>query len=109
MRLCVSLVALIALQVGHAQSSPTSRVEVRMFQFAPDTLRVNIGTKVVWTNQDEIEHTVTAGTVAERDAAFNAVLKTKGAAAVRTFDTLGTVTYFCDRHQFMRGSITVTR
>ena len=104
-----AVIALIALQQGQAQSAATSRVELRTFQFAPDTLRVSVGTKVVWTNQDEIEHTVTAGTPSERDPAFNAVLKTKGSTTQRTFDKAGTFTYFCDRHQFMRGSITVTR
>jgi plastocyanin len=108
MRLLVSLVAVIALQ-GHAQSVPTARVDIKTFQFAPDTLRVSVGMKVIWTNQDEIEHTVSAGTPRERDAAFNAVLKTRGATTEWTSDKAGTFTYFCDRHQFMRATITVTR
>jgi plastocyanin len=70
---------------------------------------LRVGSKVVWTNQDEIEHTVTAGTPSERDASFDKVLKTRGATAERTFDRVGTFTYYCDRHQFMRGSITITR
>ena len=93
-----------------SDSSPAPvRVEIRTFQFAPDTARIALGTKVVWTNQDEIEHTVTAGKPSEREGAFNVVLKTKGAIAERTFTTAGTFTYFCDRHQFMRGTINVTR
>ena len=108
MRLLVSLVTVFALQ-GHAQSAPMSRVEIKTFQFAPDTLRVSVGTKVLWTNQDEIEHTVSAGTPTERDAAFSVVLKTRGAATERTFDRAGTFAYFCERHQFMRATITVTR
>ena len=109
MRLIIPLLVLIAVHQGHAQPAAISRVAVKTFQFAPDTLRVRVGTRVVWINEDEIEHTVTAGTPAARNAAFNAVLKTKGASTERAFDTPGTFTYFCDRHQFMRGSITVTR
>jgi plastocyanin len=109
MRFIVALAVLLAVREGQAQSRQAARVELRTFQFAPDTLRVSVGTKVVWTNQDDIEHTVTAGTPSARDAAFNGVLKTKGSTAERTFNRAGTFHYYCDRHQFMRGSITVTR
>lgn len=60
-------------------------------------------------NEDEIEHTVSAGTPSERDPAFSAVLSGKGKTTERTFDRAGTFTYFCERHQFMRGGITITR
>jgi plastocyanin len=109
MRHLVFLVSLVALQQGSQQSPPTVRVELRTFQFAPGTLRVSLGSKVVWINEDEIEHTVSAGTPSERDPAFNAVLSGKGKTTERTFDRPGTFTFFCDRHQFMRGTITITR
>ena len=106
MRFLVFLVAAAALQ---GDTTPQTRVAIQTFQFAPDTLRVAAGTKVIWTNQDDIEHTVTAGTPPKRGAAFDAVLKTKGSTIERTFERPGTFTYFCDRHQFMRGTITITR
>jgi plastocyanin len=109
MRLLVSLVVVAALQQSDTSAPPTARVAIQTFQFAPDTLRAVQGTKVVWTNQDDIAHTVTAGTPSQRDSAFDAVLKATGSTAERTFDRAGTFTYFCDRHQFMRGSITITR
>jgi plastocyanin len=91
----------------HVQHSDTS-VEIRTFQFAPDTIAVKAGTRVRWTNQDEIEHTVTAGTPEKRDTRFDGTLKAKGATYEASFDRPGTFTYFCDRHQFMRGTITVS-
>jgi plastocyanin len=109
MRLVVALATALTAAHLQAQGTPSKGVDVRTFQFAPDTLRISVGTKVVWTNQDDIEHTITAGTPSERDAAFDQVLKAKGSSAERTFDRAGTFTYFCDRHQFMRGSITITR
>lgn len=109
MRLIVAFAAACAATQLPAQSPSAKSVEIRTFQFSPDTVRISVGTKVVWTNQDEIEHTVTAGTPSERDAKFDKVLKTRGATAERTFDRVGTFTYFCDRHQFMRGTITITR
>ena len=108
MRFLVFLVAAAALQPGDTVP-PAARVTIQTFQFAPDTLRVAAGTKVIWTNQDDIEHTVTVGTPPKRGAAFDAVLKTKGSTIERTFARPGTFTYFCDRHQFMRGTITITR
>ena len=109
MRLLVTLVALAALHLTDTGAPPTARVAIQTFQFAPDTLRVAAGTNVIWTNQDDIEHTVTAGTPPKRGAAFDVVLKTKGSTMERTFERPGTFTYFCDRHQFMRGTITITR
>ncbi len=109
MRLLIALVSVVALnREVPAKLEPVS-VELKTFQFTPDTLRVSVGATVRWTNQDEIEHTVTAGSPSERDVSFNATLAKKGAAAERTFERAGTFTYFCDRHQFMRGTITVTR
>ncbi len=104
----LALAVLAALPLDHAISRD-ARVDVRTFQFAPDTLRVKLGARVFWTNQDEIEHTVTAGVPGRRDRTFDALLQTKGSVASHTFSGPGTFTYFCDRHQFMRGSITVTR
>jgi plastocyanin len=109
MRFLVSLFSLVALNRATPATPEPVRVDLKTFQFTPDTLRVSVGTTVRWTNQDEIDHTVTAGSPSERDAAFNATLAKKGATAERTFDKAGTFTYFCDRHQFMRGTITVTR
>lgn len=94
---------------GTAHTATASAdVAVRTFQFTPDTLRVRVGTAVTWTNQDETTHTVTAGTPDARSTAFNHVLEAKGATATLTVTKPGTITYFCDRHQFMRGALTVT-
>ena len=109
MRLLVFLVVVAALQQSVTTAPPTASVAIKTFQFAPDTLRVAAGTRVIWMNQDDIEHTVTAGTPPKLGAAFDAVLRTKGSTIERTFERPGTFTYFCDRHQFMRGTITITR
>jgi plastocyanin len=34
---------------------------IRAFQFRPKSVEVPVGTRVVWSNEDEIEHTVTSG------------------------------------------------
>ncbi len=106
MRLLLVMLAVAALP---ARDPSVRRVDIRTFQFAPDTVKVTVGTKVTWNNRDEIEHTVTTGTPDGRDGTLDAVLRMKGDSASRTFERAGTWTYFCDRHPFMRGVITVTR
>jgi plastocyanin len=92
-----------------ALTQPSVAVNVRTFQFMPDTLRIVVGTTVRWTNQDAIEHTVTTGTPERPDGVMQVILGAKGSVAARTFERPGTWMYFCDRHRFMRGVITVTR
>ena len=58
-------------------------------------------------NADDITHTVTSGTPENRDGQFNTPLPGKGTTFSFTFSRAGTYTYFCDRHQSMRGEIRV--
>lgn len=106
MRLLFVVLAVAALT---ARTQSARRVDIRTFQFAPDTVKVTAGTTVTWTNRDEIEHTVTTGTPDGRDGTLHAVLRTKGDSVSMRFERAGTWAYFCDRHRFMRGVITVTR
>jgi len=82
-------------------------VAIRTFQFAPDTLRVKAGTRVVWTNADDIEHTITSGTPDARDGRFSGVLDKRGATFSAVIKRAGTYRYFCDRHRFMNGTVIV--
>ena len=72
-------------------------------------MRTWTGTRVVWTNQDEIKHTVTGGTPGQPDGRFSMPLAGKGATASRQFTEPGVYRYFCERHQNMRGEIRVTQ
>ena len=101
-------VASHVLGADGSHSSGPATIEIRTFQFAPDTARVAVGTSIRWTNQDDIEHTVTSGLPITRDDRFHAVLAKKGASYEATLREPGSYAYFCDRHQFMRGTITVT-
>ena len=94
-----------ALASPHTMSDAT--VAIRTFQFAPDTLRVKAGTRVVWTNADDIEHTITSGTPDARDGRFNGVLDKRGATYSAVIKRAGTYRYFCDRHRFMNGTVIV--
>jgi plastocyanin len=86
---------------------PDAAVEIRVFQFERPILEVPVGTRVIWTNRDQIEHTVSAGVPDRILADFGGTLPGKGSSFGVTFDRAGTYHYFCARHSFMRGEIRV--
>ena len=90
-----------------ATGAKSAAVAIQTFQFKPTPTEVKAGTQVTWTNNDDIQHTVTSGTLESRDARFNSTLAGKGATFSITFSQPGTYPYFCDRHQSMRGEIRV--
>jgi plastocyanin len=45
-------------------------VTVQLFQFEPGQIEVKAGTRLTWTNQDDITHTVTSGPPEQRDGRF---------------------------------------
>lgn len=107
--LITALAALVTTRPMARLTLEPATVEIKTFQFAPETLHVRVGAHVRWVNRDEIEHTVTAGSPESRSPFINRVLNEKGATVEITLDQPGTFNYFCDRHQFMRGTLTVTR
>lgn len=96
----------IASYVGFG-SGADSEVTIKTFQFKPSPLVVNAGTRVNWTNTDEITHTVTSGAPNGRDGQFNSPLAGKGATFSFIFSEPGSYPYFCERHTSMRGEIRV--
>ena len=88
-----------------SQTSPT--ITIQTFQFQPAQLEVKAGTRITWINQDDIRHTVTSGIPENRDGRFDSSLAGKEAKFTFTYTQPGTYTYFCDRHQHMRGQIQV--
>ncbi len=62
-------------------------VDVENFTFTPNTITINVGGQVTWTNKDQAQHTVTfdSGGIDE--------LINPGASFTATFDTVGSFTY----------------
>lgn len=100
----VSVTGLVRL--GAAAEAPQA-ITVQLFQFQPGQVEVPKGTRITWTNQDDITHTVTFGTPERRDRRFSAQLAGKGATASVELKESGTYPYFCARHNSMRGEIRV--
>jgi len=106
--LIAAAVATALIQIGPPRAGATdAAVTIKTFQFAPAQLQVAAGTKVTWSNTDEIEHTVTAGTPDKQTGLFDSALDGKGTAFSFTFAKAGTYDYFCMRHNFMHGSVVV--
>jgi plastocyanin len=72
------------------------------FAFSPKTLTVKVGTKVTWTNQDQVGHTATAD-----QGAFNSGILSTGNSFSFTFTKVGTYSYHCNIHHFMMATIVV--
>ena len=97
-----------AVILGAAAPAPSGPgVSVQLFQFRPGQLEVRAGTRLSWTNQDDITHTVTSGSPEQRDGHFDLTLAGKGATGTVELKEPGVYPYFCDRHQTMRGEIRV--
>jgi plastocyanin len=95
--------AAMAASAAASKAMHTEQIEIRNFAFAPATLTVPAGTRVVWTNQDEEPHVITsAGSL----FAPSKGLDTSDSYAV-TFSKPGTYAYYCSIHPMMVGTIIV--
>ena len=84
------------------------QVSIKLFSFNPKVLEVPVGTTVVWTNGDAIEHSVTNGTPEKPGTAFDSGFFTEGQKWSFTFTEPGEYPYFCKRHNSMQGMVKVT-
>jgi plastocyanin len=80
----------------------TVSARVEDFSFQPARLEVRPGATVVWSNQGQVIHTVTA-----EDGSFDSGEIDPGAQGRITFSRPGTYRYHCTPHPFMRGVVVV--
>lgn len=92
---------------ARTQRGAVASAAIRVFQFDPGALEVRAGTRVMWTNQDDITHTVTSGMPGSPDGRFDVRLAGKGVSGSATFSDPGIYPYFCARHASMRGEVVV--
>ena len=105
----IAVVAVALTGFGSGASSDAASVKaspntitIKDFSFAPRPLTVKAGTTITVTNADGTAHTVTAS-----KGAFDTGDLAGGATAQITVDGPGTYAYFCDIHQYMKGTIHV--
>ena len=80
----------------------TTTVEIRNNAFNPPQLNVAPGTTVTFVNRDNVPHTATAD-----NGLFDSGELAPGSSFPVVLDGAGTVTYHCELHPDMQGSIVV--
>src|SRR5712691_6119925 len=85
-----------------ADASGGPSVSIENFNIIPATLTIPAGTIVIWTNHDDVEHTVTAS-----DNGFSSpAIQTDGQYSY-TFTTPGSYSNFCAVPTFMTANVIV--
>jgi len=83
-------------------SSPVVHTGMKNLNYLPSRLQITTGTTVEWSNNDPLEHTVTAA-----NKSFNSGLIKPGKKFRYTFTKAGTYNVYCTLHPFMKGTIVV--
>jgi plastocyanin len=101
--------AFVAAQVrGPAAPAPAPAkpakhaVTIKDMKFNPADLSIKPGDTVVWTNSDDVDHTVV-----DSGKAFSSENLKPGKSFTFKFDKVGKFSYSCTYHPRMKGTITV--
>ena len=102
-RFAVLLGGLLLVGASGAAMADT-QVTIDNFTFSPAEVTVAPGTRVVWTNRDDIPHTVTG---ADDPRAMKSQPLDTGDSFSFTFAKPGAYHYFCSLHPHMQGTVVV--
>lgn len=81
----------------------THIIEISGFSFSPEVLNIKKGDKVIWTNMDSVQHTVTS----DSGSTLESKLIGKGESYSYLFNQGGSYSYHCIPHPAMKGKIVV--
>ncbi len=84
---------LLAPATTTVAQSADATVDMKNVAFAPTVVHILPGQTVLWTNDDPLQHTVTAD-----DGSFDSGLIDPGATFSQTFTAPGTYQYYCTPH-----------
>lgn len=102
----MSLARLSGTALGAAKRpSGSGTVAIAEFLFGPETIKVQSGQAITWTNIDDSPHQVTVlGTSTMRTP-----IVLKGESTALRFNDVGTYDYICGLHPTMKGKIEVSK
>jgi plastocyanin len=100
--LAAGTAALATWLVAGGALAADSAVSISNFAFDPDSVTIQVGDTVTWTNNDGTAHTATA-----IGGSFDTGNIGPGASDSVTFDTAGTFAYVCSIHPQMTGTVVV--
>lgn len=89
-----------------SQPVAPNTVQIRDFAFGPEKITIKKGTTITWTNHDDAHHDVFPTSGASDFTASK--LLAKGESHSFTFNQVGTYTYKCSPHPYMKASVEVT-
>lgn len=93
-----------------ASGASTPGCETNKECYSPYSITITQGDTVEWKNTDTAAHTVTSGSLdSGPDGLFDSSLFMSGNSFSFTFDTEGTVQYFCMVHPWMTGEVVVEK
>jgi plastocyanin len=116
--LVIVVAVVVGVSVGHSSKSTmasqsssqsavaTNKVTIQNYMFNPMAIKVKVGTTVTWTNDDSVNHTVTADTPSADAPSSMDIASHKSYSF--TFKKAGTYTYHCFPHPYMHGTVEVT-
>jgi plastocyanin len=104
--ICLSVAAVVSAcgSSGGSDSGPPS-ISMRDLRFHPARADVKVGQKVTWTNDDTVDHNVTA----KSGAKFMSKAFAGGASYSYTPRAPGTISYVCTLHPGMDGTLVVKK
>ena len=108
--LLLSAFVIDAMPTAAAAAQPAVHVQIRDLTFTPKIVHIPVGATVVWTNEDDMAHTVTSGTEADDHRWVTSPLIPRGKSFSVRFQHAGTFPYFCQVHfydQSMHGTVVV--
>jgi len=89
---------------NNGNNTQSNAVSIENMTYNPSSLTVSMGTTVTWTNNDNVDHTVTAD-----NGSFDSGNIKAGAKYSHTFSTTGTFAYHCTLHANMKASVVVSQ
>jgi plastocyanin len=93
-----------ATGAAEESSGPVQEISIDNFTFAPATVTIAPGTRVVWVNHDDVPHTATSTSKPKR---FDTGTLDTDQKHAHVFTEPGTYNYFCAVHPKMTGQIIV--
>jgi len=99
----VAITLVVALLcTSAAPKQDVRKIAIKNLKYDPAKVTVKVGQTVLWTNNDDHDHTVVA-----KNEAFDSKNLSSGDTFKHTFTKAGKYEYFCRYHPRMKGLITV--
>jgi plastocyanin len=100
--LAAAAVAALVLVAAPAVLAADHGVDIAGFAFSPQTITIEVGDTITWSNADAQSHTATAD-----DGSFDTGTITSSTPKTVTFATAGTFAYHCKIHSSMTATVVV--